>query len=97
MPTVLVTPEAGEGEGCAKFPEFGALLPRHFPREIQAPDLAPVAKAGRETPVSMLDAEREAILEALRRSNGNKAQAARLLGIHRGTIYVKIRQFGLSV
>jgi DNA-binding NtrC family response regulator len=74
-----------------------ALLPRHFPREIQTPDLTPVPRAGREAPVSMLDAEREAIVEALRRSNGNKAQAAKLLGIHRGTIYVKIRQFGLSV
>jgi transcriptional regulator with PAS, ATPase and Fis domain len=74
-----------------------ALLARHFPREIQSPDLAPIARAGREAPVSMLDAEREAIIEALRRANGNKAQAAKLLGIHRGTIYVKIRQFGLSV
>jgi DNA-binding NtrC family response regulator len=74
-----------------------ALLARHFPREIQAPDLAPVAKTGREAPLSMLDAEREALLEALRRSNGNKAKAAKLLGIHRGTIYAKIRQFGLSV
>ena len=73
------------------------LLPRHLPREIQMPDLAPSATIRADAPVSFLDAEREALIEALRRANGNKAQAAKLLGIHRGTIYVKIRQFGLSV
>jgi len=71
------------------------LLSHHFPREIQAPDLAPSLRAS--APVSFLDAERETLIEALRRCNGNKAEAARMLGIHRGTIYVKIRQFGLSV
>jgi transcriptional regulator with PAS, ATPase and Fis domain len=70
----------------------------HLPREIQAPELAPAAslRTG-SSPLSFQDAEREALLEALRRSNGNKAQAAKLLGIHRGTIYVKMRQFGLPV
>ncbi|MGB8170258.1 MAG: sigma-54 dependent transcriptional regulator [Chthoniobacteraceae bacterium] len=73
------------------------LLPRHLPREIQTPDLAPATTLRASAPVSLVDAEREALLEALRRTNGNKAQAAQLLGIHRGTIYTKIRQFGLSV
>jgi len=72
------------------------LRAHHLPREIQTPDLARVA-AVRTAPVSFVDAEREALLEALRRANGNKAAAARQLGIHRATIYAKIRQFGLSV
>ena len=72
-----------------------ALLPRHLPREIQTPDLA--ASLRPSSAVSFVDAERAALVEALRRANGNKAQAAKLLGIHRGTIYVKLRQFGLSV
>ena len=73
------------------------LLPRHLPREIQTPDLARATTLRTSAPVSFVDAEREALIEALRRAHGNKAQAAKLLGIHRGTIYVKIREFGLSV
>lgn len=68
------------------------LLGRHLPREIQWPELAPAPGAAG----TFVDAERQALVEALRRANGNKAQAARLLGIHRATIYVKLRQFGLS-
>ena len=74
-----------------------ALLARHLPREIQRPDLAPSTAARPAAPSTFLEAEREALIEALRRSDGNKAKAAKLLGIHRGTIYVKLRQFGLSV
>ncbi len=73
------------------------LLPRHLPREIQTPDLARSTAPRTGAPVSFVEAEREALVEALRRANDNKAQAAKLLGIHRGTIYVKLRQFGLSV
>jgi DNA-binding NtrC family response regulator len=73
------------------------LRSRHLPREIQTPDLAPSPAVRSTSPVSFADAERETLIEALRRANGNKAQAARLLGIHRATIYAKIRQFGLSV
>jgi DNA-binding NtrC family response regulator len=74
-----------------------ALLARHLPREIQSPDLARPTIAPPTGPASFADAEREALLEALRRANGNKAAAARQLGIHRATIYAKIKQFGLSV
>jgi len=70
---------------------------RHLPREIQTPDLAPSPTFRNASPVSFVDAERQTLIEALRRANGNKAQAARQLGIHRATIYLKIRQFGLSV
>ena len=70
---------------------------RHLPREIQSPDLAPSPMARTAAPVSFVDAERETLIEALRRSDGNKAKAARLLGIHRATIYAKIKQFDLAV
>jgi transcriptional regulator with PAS, ATPase and Fis domain len=42
------------------------------------------------------DHEREVILEALRRSGGNKAQAARTLGISRSWLYEKMTKMGLS-
>jgi DNA-binding NtrC family response regulator len=74
-----------------------ALLPRHLPREIQQPALAASPAIRGTAPFSFLDAEREALIDALRRAGGNKAKAARQLGIHRTTIYAKLRQFGLPV
>ncbi len=73
------------------------LLARHLPREIQTPDLARSTALRPTSPSSFADAERETLLEALRRARGNKAEAARQLGIHRATIYAKIKQFGLTV
>lgn len=42
------------------------------------------------------DAEREALLEALRRSGGNKAQAARALGVSRSWFYAKMKKHRLA-
>lgn len=41
------------------------------------------------------DTERQRIITALQQTNGNKAKAARLLGVDRKTIYNKIEKFGI--
>ncbi|WP_308341523.1 helix-turn-helix domain-containing protein [Streptomyces sp. LBUM 1476] len=41
----------------------------------------------------MEDAERTAILQALKRHGGNKARAASALGIGRATLYRKLRSY----
>ena len=52
-----------------------------------------------ETPLSLSDAVRNAEVQALQQAlslcNGNKTQAAELLGIGRRTLYDKLEQFGL--
>jgi Nif-specific regulatory protein len=40
--------------------------------------------------------ECDAIRQALRQTEGNKAQAARLLGIHRDTLQLKLRKYGIE-
>jgi len=42
------------------------------------------------------EVERIRIAEALAFSRGNKAKAARLLGISRGALYYKLKQYGLE-
>jgi DNA-binding NtrC family response regulator len=41
--------------------------------------------------------EREHILQALEQANGNKAKAARLLGVSRHQLYSKLERLGLPV
>ena len=76
----------------------GSLLgPQFFPSEIQRPDLAPPPAAAGGGPQTLGGIEREALIDALRRSGGNKKRAAELLGIHRPTLYAKLKRFGISL
>jgi DNA-binding NtrC family response regulator len=43
----------------------------------------------------LTNAERSAIVEAMRQAGGNKARAARILGIHRTGLYQKLKRHGL--
>jgi DNA-binding NtrC family response regulator len=45
--------------------------------------------------LSMKEAERGAIREALRRAEGNKSLAARILGVSRKQLYAKLRLYEL--
>jgi len=46
-------------------------------------------------PVDLPGLERAAIEQALRDTEGNKARAARRLGISRAQLYVRLRKYGL--
>ncbi len=76
----------------------GSILgPQFFPSEIQRPDLAPATAAAGGGPQTLGGIEREALIDALRRSGGNKKRAAELLGIHRPTLYAKLKRFGIAL
>jgi len=63
--------------------------------------LPPSIRQGQRRPVAervagtLQDLERSRIIEALREAVGNKKLAAGILGIHRSTLYAKMRRFGL--
>ena len=49
----------------------------------------------RSAPGTLQELERVRIADALEQANGNKKLAARKLGIHRSTLYAKLRRYGL--
>ncbi len=77
-------------------------LPSYLHQRLFDPDGRP-AEGSREPPGEILplsraieELERELILRALRRSEGNKTRAADLLGIPRQTLTYKIKHLGLK-
>ena len=76
-----------------------------FPTQLQNAKrelrLAAARDPATETPTravavrSIADMERQAILSTLRQLNGDKLQAARLLGIGRTTLYRKLKEYGV--
>jgi len=61
-----------------------------------APASSP-ATAAQDTELTSLEAtERQTILQAIQRVNGNLAQAARTLGISRSTLYRKVERYQLE-
>jgi two-component system response regulator HydG len=46
--------------------------------------------------MTLADLERQAILGAIRTLNGDKLQAAKLLGIGKTTLYRKLKEYGIG-
>ena len=61
-------------------------------------DLPPTLRVATATqvPGTLQDLEKRRIQEVLRETRGNKKLAASRLGIHRSTLYAKMRRFGLA-
>ncbi|NOX32986.1 MAG: AAA family ATPase [Deltaproteobacteria bacterium] len=70
----------------------------HLPMEIQ--DRLPREQEPRHLPGKLKDemaiAERQIVERALRITQGNRGQAAQLLGIHRTGLYQKMKRYGLQ-
>jgi len=85
------TPEIGSGD-----------LPPGLAHRLQpAAGVAVVAAgagrtSGSDLGWSVAEAERAAVRQALEACRGSKAKAARVLGIHRSTLYDKLRKYGLE-
>ena len=60
------------------------------------PDLQNTIEDDTQLPEKKKHYDREAIIQALKETGGNKAKAARLLGIARKTIYLKIEEYDIA-
>ncbi len=60
-------------------------------RQLPGPSIAPTSLAG----ASLEDIEKKAILDTLAKTQGNREQAARILGIGERTLYRKIKDYNL--
>jgi two-component system response regulator HydG len=56
----------------------------------------PAAESGTPQLTTLADLERQAILSAIRTLNGDKLQAAKLLGIGKTTLYRKLKEYGIA-
>ncbi len=69
------------------------------PASSRAGEVSPRVAADGESPAAMQalpDLERQAVVEALRRTKGNKSQAAAALGLSRTRFYTLLRRYGLN-
>jgi two-component system response regulator HydG len=67
----------------------GLVTPEHLPDELTRARPKPQA-----APRTLLDVEREHVLRVLAACGGSRAEAARILGIGRNTLWRKLRAFG---
>jgi transcriptional regulator with PAS, ATPase and Fis domain len=78
-----------------------AIMPADLPVEIQNRDssshvpMIEIPEEGINFQNVVTDMERELILQSLRRTNGNKKLAAKLLNLKRTTLIEKIKRIGL--
>jgi transcriptional regulator with PAS, ATPase and Fis domain len=78
----------------------GVIGVKELPAEIQLPVALQQAELGglpRKGVQTLDDLERQAILQALAESRGNKKKAAELLGIQRPTLYNKMKRYAIEL
>ncbi len=80
--------------------EDDRIEPRHLPPEIRDPDAPPADRAEPgalgDGAMSLDQLEKQAIRNALRIHQGNREQAAKMLGIGERTLYRKLKEYGLK-
>lgn len=75
--------------------EKGLIRPEHIPSQIKAPPWS--WKPREKLAASVVDNEREGLIEALIQCRGNQTQAARLLGVNRVTVWHRIKKYGIDI
>ncbi|KUG03879.1 two component, sigma54 specific, transcriptional regulator, fis family [hydrocarbon metagenome] len=84
-------------ERAVNFCEHDTITMEHLPEAMQASASKPaVPSAPTSLERHLQEREREAILQALENSAGNKSQAAKYLKIHRSALYRKMHKYNIN-
>ncbi len=77
--------------------EGSEVQPDHLPANVRGPAFAPASSNGSGADLQTLEAMERAHIElALRKSNGHRGQAAKILGISERNLYRKLREYGFA-
>lgn len=78
--------------------ESGSITPQHLPPKMVRRGIAPQSTSAPQIARQAAGlSEREALVEALRRTGGNQTKAAELLGVNRVTVYNRMRKHGIEL
>ncbi len=79
------------------------IKPEHLPESMVGVRKRPVTESpaqpspGDSLKLAFLDAEKQQLLDALKKTGGNRTRAAALLNIHRATLYFRLKRHGISL
>jgi two-component system response regulator HydG len=74
----------------------GGIDIRHLPPKVVGSDAICTQPQADTPPTGRAEAKRRALLQALKRSRGNRSEAARILGVSRVTVWKQIKRFGID-
>ncbi len=77
--------------------EKGLIEPDHIPRLQGKNTKQDFGAPAMGQPEAAYSDEKEALIRALRQSNGNQSQAARILGINRVTVWNRMKKYGIDL
>jgi DNA-binding NtrC family response regulator len=79
--------------------EGDTISEKQLPKEIQLPVVLQqvAAKANGGATLNLDEQEKDTILKALAQAHGNKKKAAQILGIHRPTLYSKLKRYEIKL
>jgi DNA-binding NtrC family response regulator len=84
-----------DGDFVSEADFAGSMQEQRIPGAIATGGVAGAAPRGDGTPAPLVEVEREHIIRTLQQVRGNKAVAARLLGISRRAFYRQLERHGL--
>lgn len=94
----LLTRARWAGNAAQLYEVLKQVTQRRRAGAVQPADLPAEFRTASRRPLNRIEAvERDAIVRGLEDARGNKAQAAKLLGMSRATIYRKIHDYGIVV
>jgi len=77
-----------------------SIGPEHLPDKItrcQLMEINPVKYAELNNTVKLGFTEKEKLIDALQRADGNQTKAAKILGVSRVTVWKRIKKYGIQI